>query len=1100
MATRKDAVQKRLERLEDLLLSQEDAEVVKATLDQQVKVLAALEVAFQKRLTYTTQLENLSRQVEALNTARQTMAARPPRRFSEVNEKLRLDYEAQLQVTRTELDGWRNELVSGELRLRSMARDIEQRVTNRVQIEKDLLVARNEAAEATTQQPLLLTRVELLDLRQQLQQVEMEMLEAEREWLTKQGPLRDAQIGLAQTRYAMLQQELEAIKTALGQAISRESVTLTNNEEDIVRQLLRTTDPAEMLILKMKLETVKLRQGTADYHQQANAMSDQMIEQEKRNTREKQEAEHLASLVEKYVSGERIAQRLQAAFTRLRREQARYDAERMKAMEVDLDALTGQDLDLEERLYEFDHSIETRLRDVTSALRTLPPVQREAQLARARKVLEEQKAALREQKQALAVLVQEQTRLLTLHREYRRILEESDQFVLTKLFWLRDGQTMGWRVAQDAVAGAIVTANRLRTSLRAELAALPLGQDGAGRFWVLVAFVGVGLPWVALWRRIRLQRLIASRLASDSTVFGARSGVAALIVVRTAIWPAYIVLVAWAWPRVIMMGQSALNLELPLTASVQLSALVLWCWLLGRTLLRHQGWMQHYWGLSPEVGKALQQTIMVGCLATLLFLVPRYVLLNAPGGPEAVAGSLALAQLCFTVFQAVLLGLVSVMGRRGSRLMTVALARSREAHGLVWRYWPLFYLAVLVGISTALALDLLGYHYASRALWLRSGEALLIILALVWTDHAINTVIDRLVARQRPLDEGSLASLPPSVWTLLHKARPFMRVALVLVALLVLEHVYDISEGLLSALDHVHLFEVGRSKEGQPLWLTLEDVAEALLILAGTSLFVRYLPNICEAALLRVRWDAGIRYTFLTLSRYVCIFLALWWSLSVVHMNWSSIQWIIAAVSVGVGFGLQETVSNFVSGLILLLERRIRVDDIVTVGDQSGVVKRITILATAIQNADNQTVIIPNKEFIAQKVTNWTLGDTSVRLVLLVGVAYGSDLDLVKRLLTEMVRSHPRVLTTPSPSVLLCAFGQHALQWEIGCFVPRPQDRPTTAHDLLLQIDQMFRQHHISIPFPQQDVHLRSADAALVIQPMGNGYTAVAARADQATP
>ena len=135
-------------------------------------------------------------------------------------------------------------------------------------------------------------------------------------------------------------------------------------------------------------------------------------------------------------------------------------------------------------------------------------------------------------------------------------------------------------------------------------------------------------------------------------------------------------------------------------------------------------------------------------------------------------------------------------------------------------------------------------------------------------------------------------------------------------------------------------------------------------------------PSICDAALFpRVRWDAGLRYTFLTLSRYVFIFLGLWWGLSTVHMNWSSIQWIVAAVSVGVGFGLQEIVSNFVSGLIILLERPIRVDDTVTVGDQTGTVKRITIRATAIQCADNQTVIIPNKEFIARMVTNWTLGD-----------------------------------------------------------------------------------------------------------------------------
>jgi potassium efflux system protein len=191
---------------------------------------------------------------------------------------------------------------------------------------------------------------------------------------------------------------------------------------------------------------------------------------------------------------------------------------------------------------------------------------------------------------------------------------------------------------------------------------------------------------------------------------------------------------------------------------------------------------------------------------------------------------------------------------------------------------------------------------------------------------------------------------------------------------------------------------------------------------------VRYLPSICEAALFpRVRWDAGLRYTFLTLSRYVFIFLGLWWGLSA-----------RAHELVEYSVDRRRSVSRsrlrssrdrqqFRQWPILLLERPIRVDDIVTVGDQTGTVKRITIRATAIQSGDNQTVIIPNKEFIARMVTNWTLGDTYVRLGLSVRVAYGSNLDLVQRLLTEIVSSHPRVLTTPPPAIFLRAFWRSCL-------------------------------------------------------------------------
>jgi hypothetical protein len=267
--------------------------------------------------------------------------------------------------------------------------------------------------------------------------------------------------------------------------MSQESVTLTSTEEDIVRRLLRTADPAEILTLKVQLETIKLRKSTAAYRHQVNLLGDQISAQEKRNEREQQEAEHLESLVKKYARGERIAQRLQAAFTRLRREQAQFDAEQTKALEVDLEALTAEELALDEQLYEFDHSADTRLRDIA-----------EAQRARVQKVLDEQKAVLREQSKAWTPWSRSK-------RSYSRsatninILEESDRFILAKLFWLRDGQTIGVRTLRDAVAGVRITASRVQASVRAVLALIPLGQAGAVHFLILLELEGVGLQWVA---------------------------------------------------------------------------------------------------------------------------------------------------------------------------------------------------------------------------------------------------------------------------------------------------------------------------------------------------------------------------------------------------------------------------------------------------------------------------------------------------------------------------------------------------------------------------------------------------------------------------
>ena len=260
-----------------------------------------------------------------------------------------------------------------------------------------------------------------------------------------------------------------------------------------------------------------------------------------------------------------------------------------------------------------------------------------------------------------------------------------------------------------------------------------------------------------------------------------------------------------------------------------------------------------------------------------------------------------------------------------------------------------------------------------------------------------------------------------------------------------------------------------------------------LLVFYGTWLLVRNLAGLYEVILFpRVPWDAGSRYAFLTLSRYAFVLMALWGGLTLLHLRWSSIQWILAAASVGLGFGLQEIVSNFVSGLILLVERPVSVGDFVAVGGQEGTITRITIRATTIQNLDNQTVIIPNKAFIAGQVTNWTLGDSYIRVIAPVGVAYGSDMELVKHLLGEVITEHPKVLRFPSPQILFRGFGESSLDWEVWFFVPSPRDRFTVVNDVLLRIDHAFREHHVQIPFPQRDLHVRSAASAIVSQLSGH--------------
>jgi potassium-dependent mechanosensitive channel len=191
-------------------------------------------------------------------------------------------------------------------------------------------------------------------------------------------------------------------------------------------------------------------------------------------------------------------------------------------------------------------------------------------------------------------------------------------------------------------------------------------------------------------------------------------------------------------------------------------------------------------------------------------------------------------------------------------------------------------------------------------------------------------------------------------------------------------------------------------------------------------------------------------------------------------LGWSKVQWLVAAISVGLGFGLQEIFANFVSGLIILFERPIRVGDVITIADVSGVVSRIRMRATTIVDGDRKELIIPNKDVITGKVLNWTLSDQVNRIQIVIGIAYGSDTRRAAELMHETARNHPHVLKDPAPMVTFEAFGESSLKFVLRCFLPNLESRQHAVHELNMEIDRKFRENAIEIAFPQHDIHVRS--------------------------
>lgn len=221
--------------------------------------------------------------------------------------------------------------------------------------------------------------------------------------------------------------------------------------------------------------------------------------------------------------------------------------------------------------------------------------------------------------------------------------------------------------------------------------------------------------------------------------------------------------------------------------------------------------------------------------------------------------------------------------------------------------------------------------------------------------------------------------------------------------------------------------------------------------------------------------DAGARFAIGRLTYYLLLLIGTLVALETIGVALGSLTIILSSLGVGVGFGLQNIVNNFVSGLIILTERPVKVGDVIEVGSTRGRVRTIEARSTTVVTADNIAIIVPNADLVSKEIVNWSFGEPLVRLRLPVGVAYDSDLAVVEEALLSVAGTHDAILSEPAPRVLLVGFGDSALNLELAVWLDAANATLLTLRsDLNFAMLKALREHDVEIPFPQQDVHLRS--------------------------
>ncbi len=293
----------------------------------------------------------------------------------------------------------------------------------------------------------------------------------------------------------------------------------------------------------------------------------------------------------------------------------------------------------------------------------------------------------------------------------------------------------------------------------------------------------------------------------------------------------------------------------------------------------------------------------------------------------------------------------------------------------------------------------------------------------------------------------------------------------------------------LRILDSVTLWHRTGVVDGaeQAVAVTLADIGLAAVYAVVTVVLMKQLPAVLEIILLQsTEMSTSGRYTATTMTNYLIAIAGVVLVSVTIGVEWSKLQWLVAALGVGIGFGLQEIVANFISGLIILFERPVRVGDLITVGDASGRVMRIRIRATTIRDFEQKELLIPNKELITGRLLNWTLSDEMTRILIQVGIAYGSDVDRAMEILLELAREDERVLEEPPPGVVFDQFAESSLNLGFRVYVGTLADRLPVMTDMHRKIHRRFAEEGIIIAFPQRDVHIHSGDMQAAM-PGGKG-------------
>lgn len=871
------------------------------------------------------------------------------------------------------------------------------------------------------------------------------------------------ELDLAQRKLQALENEFKLYSEAYQAALASEQQAMGEKQALKEREAKTAETPGERLLSKYEAEILHSKMNVNHMKTFHMRLQQDITEQEKRLGTEQSELQGLQEYFQRPEVSSQISERLRLVRKqlRLRREML---GKSLSGPHIDaLKTYRARRFEIEDILFSINEEWE---QESDAVIDQMPKADQESFALKAQKLHDTYRNTLREEQTLLTEVITDgqKQQIITLDRLKSQSATEA--FIRSKAFWLRDGTPLTF-----ALLGSIKTevANLSNWCLRLispeTRTRLMQPLHSANGIFMGVLLIAL-LPLVLLYFRRRLRRFVIQQntKATDSKKFKP-SPLLTLVAATTgaSLLPVYL----------LIMAKITTCLNLPERLSpiiveiIQHLAFFLFFWLLARSFFRQKGIAHVHFGMPENASLSLRKPIFT-LLGGYVIFHCAWNILKAPPF-EFVA----LPQLSYTIFGVISGAAVARIIWPRSPIASYALQSMNSS--TLSKVWPLLRGIILLLLLLIIGLDLTGYRYAAQSLTDSFALSLLVVLFAPPAYSIVTSTIKAIAQRQRRARirtagmEESAKLQNNSLGSVLR----FIRLAFVLLVLVLLARFWGIDQNTFEILDEVHLYQVRMVGEIEE-FVTGADCVRFCLYVAAMFWLLRSLPGIYEFAIFpRINLDQGAKYAILVLSRYGIFALGIFMALAEIHLDMGRLGWLMASLSVGLGFGLQDIVSNFVSGIILLVERPIQVNDVVTIGSVSGVVRRINIRATTIVNFDEQEVVLPNRNLITQEVTNWTRGNTVNRLVINIGVAYGSNVEEVSEILITIAHTDPDVLKEPPSSVIFMEHGDSSLNFALRVFLPSPALLMPTRDRLNKTINQKFAKQGIEIPFPQRDLHIK---------------------------